>query len=436
MQLFLSSLASAIFFACAQASYLHNDLSFGQGERISPNLRAIPNWHLTGNPSPPEILSNKVILTPPAPGNQRGAIWSDQILEHSEWTVDVDFRTTGPERGGGKIQIWYAKNGLQDVGTSSVYTVGRFDGLVIIIDQYAGSGGYIRGFLNDGSKDYKNHHSVDSLAFGHCEYSYRNLGRPSRLAIKHTRNTFRVQVDGALCFESSKIKLPLGYNFGITAASAETPDSFEVFQFVTTTESHTPDVVREQNDQLNVVEAQADYYASNQDQDQGGDIPAFSDPPPDEPAEKFTSSAAQFADLHNRLQMMMKYLSTIHKDVRMEDSDQKAHYRDIVLRFDALTETIGNLKKLTLSLEQRIDQISGDTAKTKNELHTALERHVAGLRTEVRGSKDVMLEGVERVGGIGLTGLLFVVVGSQALTAAAYVVYKRRKGSMGHMKYL
>jgi hypothetical protein len=51
----------------------------------------------------------------------------------------VDFRATGPERGGGNLQIWYTKNGQADVGTSSIYTVGKFDGLVLVIDQYVGS---------------------------------------------------------------------------------------------------------------------------------------------------------------------------------------------------------------------------------------------------------------------------------------------------------
>ena len=87
----------------------------------------------------PEILSNKIVLTPPAPGNQRGAIWSEKVLQHSQWTVDVDFRATGPERGGGNLQIWYAKNGKEDVGTSSIYTVGRWEGLALVVDQYAGS---------------------------------------------------------------------------------------------------------------------------------------------------------------------------------------------------------------------------------------------------------------------------------------------------------
>jgi hypothetical protein len=109
--------------------------------RISPNLRAIPNFHLMGKPDPPEILSNKVVLTPPAPGNHRGAAWSETQLLHSWWSADIDFRATGPERGGGNLQIWYAANGKDTVGTSSIYTAGRFDGLALVVDQYAGSVG-------------------------------------------------------------------------------------------------------------------------------------------------------------------------------------------------------------------------------------------------------------------------------------------------------
>ena len=94
---------------------------------------------MIGNPNPPEILSNKVILTPPAPGNQRGGVWAEKPIAHSEWTVDIDFRATGQERGGGNLQVWYVRNGQEDVGTSSIYTAGKFDGLAIVIDQYAGS---------------------------------------------------------------------------------------------------------------------------------------------------------------------------------------------------------------------------------------------------------------------------------------------------------
>lgn len=71
-------------------------------------------------------------------------------------------------------------------------------------------GGSIRGFLNDGTTDYKSHGSVDSLAFGHCDYSYRNLGRPSVVRLRHTNSIFEVTVDEKPCFSTNKVsKLPM-----------------------------------------------------------------------------------------------------------------------------------------------------------------------------------------------------------------------------------
>ena len=61
--------------------------------------------------------------------------------------------------------------------------------------------------MNDGTLDYKNYHSVDSLAFGHCDYPYRNLGRPSKLQIKQEAGVFDVRVDDKLCFSSDKVGL-------------------------------------------------------------------------------------------------------------------------------------------------------------------------------------------------------------------------------------
>ena len=61
--------------------------------------------------------------------------------------------------------------------------------------------------MNDGTLDYKNYHSVDSLAFGHCDYSYRNLGRPTKLQIKQEGKTFEIIVDNKPCFSTDKVYL-------------------------------------------------------------------------------------------------------------------------------------------------------------------------------------------------------------------------------------
>ena len=56
--------------------------------------------------------------------------------------------------------------------------------------------------------DYKSHRSVDSLAFGHCDFSYRNLGRPSLIQIKQEANSFEVVVNHRQCFWSDKVSQP------------------------------------------------------------------------------------------------------------------------------------------------------------------------------------------------------------------------------------
>ena len=56
----------------------------------------------------------------------------------SEWSAQLEFRATGPERGGGNLQLWYAKDGRMNIRASSIYTVGTFDGIVLVIDPYGG----------------------------------------------------------------------------------------------------------------------------------------------------------------------------------------------------------------------------------------------------------------------------------------------------------
>ena len=59
-------------------------------------------------------------------------------VSQREWVADFEFRVTGPEHGGGNLQLWYTKEGRPGIGTSSVYTVEKFEGLVLVIDMYGG----------------------------------------------------------------------------------------------------------------------------------------------------------------------------------------------------------------------------------------------------------------------------------------------------------
>ena len=203
-QLPLAVLLLATPFTTSQS--LIDTLSFGHKEAISPGGQVIPNYHISGEGGDPQVFSDRVMLTPPHPGNRRGALWTESPADLSEWTASLDFRASGPERGGGNLQLWFAKNGEQAVGKSSIYTTGPFDGLSLVFDQYGGRGGGLRGFLNDGSVDYKSHASPDSLAFGHCDYPYRNLGRFSNLKVQSTHGGLKVTVDEKVCFATDKVR--------------------------------------------------------------------------------------------------------------------------------------------------------------------------------------------------------------------------------------
>jgi mannose-binding lectin 1 len=201
--------------------------------------------------------------------------------------------------------------------------------------------------------------------------------------LKHSDNMFRVEVDGKLCFESSKIKLPLGYNFGITAASAENPDSFEVFKFVTTTESHTPDIqdpnASVQNEGMSPPPATNQIPTPNEAKNAGTspNDKLFSDPP-EAPASQFQSSAEQFSDLHNRLQSLMRNINAVHKTSDLQSQQAQARHEEVMGHFVRMDNTLDRIERLAKKIEQVQDDVT--------DLHNALDRNVANLRGDVRNT--------------------------------------------------
>lgn len=385
----------------------------------------------------PEILSNKIILTQPSPGNARGAVWGDNPNQYKEWVADVDFRVNGPERGGGNLNIWLARRGVQEVGTASIYKVGRFEGLALVIDRSGGGAGMVRGFLNDGTTDYNSHHSVDSLAFGHCDYSYRNLGRPSQVKFRQTQNNFRVEIDGNLCFESPNIQIPPGYNFGLSAASAENPDSFEIFKFVVMTEDlnaqHEAPPQQQQQQNLNSQNQQKDTgsspggYAYEKNMPVGED--SWEQDIADSNADTISSSKSQFADLHNRLQSVNHHLSTIFRKVATQDGIGEKRHAETSSSINDIKQILEKLEKLNkidalqnhiITLEKEIKTIKQETANKIRDSENSIKK--------VLGSShgDMLLHVADKTQPTH-GKLIFVIIGSQIFLVAAYIWYERKK---------
>lgn len=297
-----------------------------------------------------------------------------------------------------------------NIGTSSVYTVGNFDGMVLVIDPYGGKGGGIRGFMNDGTIDYKNYHSVDSLAFGHCDYSYRNLGRPTKLQIKQEGNIFEIIVDNKLCFSTDKIKMPPEYYFGLTAASAETADSFEVYKFNLFT---SRSIAREEPRR---VQPRPAGQPDNRD----------NAPIPESQTLPTAQSDAQFDDLHNRLQTMAQSIDSLFQEVKqLADKSEGRHQelaRNVIAadRLSSMDQRLQGIEKTMREYQGQFSSLQGILKDSHSSLVEGLPKHMSDI-ISTKGPR------------MGL--LLFVFLGCQVLLAGSYVIYKRRKAN-GPKKYL
>jgi mannose-binding lectin 1 len=329
-----------------------------------------------------ELLSDRIILTPPAPGGTRGALFADSPITQPEWIVETEFRASGQERGSGNLNFWFVDTGRSAVGQSSIYTVGKFDGLALVVDQYGPRGGSIRGFLNDGSANFKDHHNVDSLAFGHCDYAYRNLGRPSKLRIENGAHGLRVDIDGTPCFHSEKVNLPPGYFFGVSAAASENPDSFELYKFAAST---TTSITREEPN----VEAKRQHL------EKLDKFPGAPEALPDADAGTILDQVHQFADLHNRMQAMNHQIANLfgeferlsrqlndrHAELMAKvagpnagDSSDKTHQQTTGEALLPLSRRVENIERIVLAIQRDVE------GKDYREHLTNLQQSIEGVR--------------------------------------------------------
>lgn len=170
--------------------------------------------------------------------------------------------------------------------------------------------------MNDGQTDYSIHHHVPSLAFGHCDIHYRNRGILTSLKIVQGPQTFKVEVDGNLCFETDRIKLPGGYHFGVSAITSDTPDSFELFSVLVASPEKV-DASRQRYEEKEHQTRDASQINTNQhadpvqehgraphEQDYEEYVPEYKDTP----ADMYKTPQQQFTDLHDRLQGMVSCL--------------------------------------------------------------------------------------------------------------------------------
>ncbi|PSK46355.1 L-type lectin-like domain-containing protein [Elsinoe australis] len=248
----------------------------------------------------------------------------------------------------------------------------------------------LRGFLNDGSTDYKNHHMVDSLAFGHCDFFYRNLGRSSKIKITHDQRGLEVKIDDQPCFSSNKVALPSGYVFGMTAATADNPDSFEVNKFTVIKTHDAP-----HPGHFDQPPAHNQPRNEQHQQHQQQHMPNAPEQIPDRDATSIKKQEEQFADLHNRLQGLSHQVNNIFNEFDRLARDLNTKHEQILSRSSqprgseeairTMSGRIENIEHIVHGLER--DLASRDYGHHLHELHQAVTEGLPGsLHQVVKGS--------------------------------------------------
>lgn len=209
-----------------------------------------------------------------------------------------------------------------------------------------------------------------------AKIEYRNLGRFIPLTLHHSNGLFSVTIDNHPCFSTDKVRLPEGYFFGISASSSENPDSLEVSKFtVSTTNSYTreePNMNRKPIPNQQAMgghrqEESAQYRASHSDKD----IPQMLS---DVLAGSIRNQEDQFADLHNRIQIINHRVNEIydflHEHTKKLDMalDKVGPLGD---RSVAQMRTLGEVERATKEIQRDLN--SKDYKDMLKAVHSAIQ---------------------------------------------------------------
>ncbi len=94
----------------------------------------------------------------------------------------------------------------------------------------------------------------------------------------------------------------------------------------------------------------------------------------------YQSSDAQFSDLQNRLQNMMKHFSTLSRDFNDYSKKSQGRHDDLMAVVRGLERRMSDMR----SVKEKIEEVQRDVKQTKADLHSSLDRHFAGLKGDVR----------------------------------------------------
>uniref|UniRef100_A0A336LGK4 CSON009210 protein n=1 Tax=Culicoides sonorensis TaxID=179676 RepID=A0A336LGK4_CULSO len=218
---------------------------------IPPFNYSLDTWIFRGS----SINSRGTIpLTEPSTCSRK-SVWSKLPNLAESWKLELDYisyneNENAPNADG--MALWYLPPSFQDNYDSHQLTyggpTGAFTGLLVVIDPYQGVGdrliernkdqSVVAVIYNEFPRTYNFRNEGVDEKLGGCLVTNRYNNRTetiSTLALEYADNKLRVyHSNGSRLLETCDtvdVKLPLGYNFGVSAANGGIPGVFELISF-------------------------------------------------------------------------------------------------------------------------------------------------------------------------------------------------------------
>ncbi|KAK9461052.1 concanavalin A-like lectin/glucanase domain-containing protein [Lipomyces oligophaga] len=395
------------------------DLRLSLPSPISPDKFYIPEWEKFGTL---RIESDRIFLTSPGERGQNGAVFTKNTNNYETWTTEIKFRASGSDRPGGGMAIWYTAS----KAAGPVYGAQDYwDGLAIIIDSLNPSQN-VRGHLNDGTIGYNTLANPHTQAFAGCPLRYRNTGSIILLRLTVGPKLLKVEVDGRLCFQSEHIALPPNYYFGVSAASFDDPDSFELFGFSTTgsgvgkVQAPSSDPVPQQPNAVPPVRQ------------------AQRPPPSNSPSADLHELTSQLVGMQKSLELSLQKIVSLREDIDslqtlkplFERLDQKlSRIETSVAKMEA--QVHGAAANMHESTKQNIASEITRLTERLDAFDTAIKEHTSSIV----GTIPETISAALTKGGPSIYFAIFLLLVIQGGVVVGYVVYKKRREGF-HPKYL
>ena len=179
-----------------------------------------------------------------------------------------------------------------------------------------------------------------------------------------------------------QVKLPSDYYFGITAASADVPDSFEAYKFVVTTSSS---IAREEPRRGQIPQQ------GNQQQQQQGQLPPqgyqqqqlFQDTP----ASQYKSQDTQFEDLHNKIQIIAHSLDSLSQQVSKLAQNSEGRHAEIS-RNVMSADQLNAMDQRIQGIEKTVKDYQGEFTRMHRVFESSHSNMMQNLPAQMTESKS------------------------------------------------